>query len=113
LVALLGFLFVGLGLVLVPLPGPGWLIVLAGIAIWGIEFVWARHLLRFARLRLHQWNAWQRGTHWAIRALMVLGLLAIGAASLWLWIKHGLGLDPIKGMLGGRFRGGHPPEPGL
>jgi uncharacterized protein (TIGR02611 family) len=113
LVALLGLLLVGLGLVLVPLPGPGWLIVLAGIAIWGIEFVWARHLLLFTRERLHQWNAWQRGAHWAVRALLLLGLLAIGAASAWLWIRHGLGLDPIKAMLGGSFEAGRASGPGL
>ncbi len=32
------------GVRLVPLPGPGWLIVFLGLAILGTEFAWARRL---------------------------------------------------------------------
>src|SRR5262245_32988095 len=57
-IAILGGLVVATGVVLIPLPGPGWLIVLAGLAIWAVEFVWARHLLQFTRDKLLKWTAW-------------------------------------------------------
>jgi len=38
LIAVVGFLVVAVGLVMVPLPGPGWLIVFAGLALLGLEF---------------------------------------------------------------------------
>ena len=37
------------GIVLIPLPGPGWLIVFAGLALLSTEFEWAGRLLDFAR----------------------------------------------------------------
>ena len=40
-VALLGGLTVLVGLVLVPLPGPGWPVVLLGLTVLGREFPWA------------------------------------------------------------------------
>src|SRR6476660_6972943 len=48
-IAVLGLIVVLVGLALVPLPGPGWLIVIAGLAIWAVEFRWARRLLAFVR----------------------------------------------------------------
>jgi uncharacterized protein (TIGR02611 family) len=106
LVALLGLVVVALGLVLVPLPGPGWLIVVGGIAIWAVEFVWARHLLRFTTEQLYRWNAWQRGQHWLVRVPMLLALLTIAAATLWLSIKQGFGFDPIERIFGAPAPGG-------
>jgi uncharacterized protein (TIGR02611 family) len=38
-----------LGIVLIPLPGPGWAIVIAGLAVLATEFTWAEALLRFAK----------------------------------------------------------------
>ena len=49
---------VAVGIVLIPFPGPGWLIVLAGLAILAIEFVWAQRLLLFTRARLETWWHW-------------------------------------------------------
>lgn len=57
-IATLGAVIIILGLALVPLPGPGWLIVLAGIAIISTEFHWARRLLDFAKGHLRKWTKW-------------------------------------------------------
>jgi tellurite resistance protein TerC len=40
-----GFTLLGLGIVMIALPGPGWLTIAAGLAILAGEFVWARKLL--------------------------------------------------------------------
>ena len=58
-------LFVGLvlvlgGLVLVPLPGPGWLIVILGIAVWASEFEPAARLLDFVKDKVRAWEQWVR-----------------------------------------------------
>lgn len=38
LVAVIGIAIIIVGLILIPLPGPGWLIVFAGLAFLGLEF---------------------------------------------------------------------------
>ena len=48
---MVGGLIVLLGLILMPLPGPGTLIVLGGLAYLRREFLWADRLL--VRLRRH------------------------------------------------------------
>jgi len=42
---LVGFTLLALGIVLVFSPAPGWLIMLLGLGLLGVEFVWARRLL--------------------------------------------------------------------
>ncbi|WP_010155943.1 TIGR02611 family protein [Leucobacter chromiiresistens] len=58
-----GAIIVIAGLILVPLPGPGWLIVFFGLAILGTEFHWARRLLGWVRMAVarvtERWRAWR------------------------------------------------------
>jgi uncharacterized protein (TIGR02611 family) len=86
-IALAGLVVVILGLVLVPLPGPGWLIVFGGIAIWAIEFPWARRLLTFARDQVGRWQRWWTRRGWGGRlALAVPVLLALAGLA---WVSLG------------------------
>lgn len=79
-VGLLGLVVVVIGIVLIPFPGPGWLIVLAGLAIWAIEFVWAERLLRFTRARLESWWHWLGRQNLLVRGLAgLVGFLFVGA----------------------------------
>ena len=48
------------GLALVPLPGPGWLVVFLGLAILGTEFAWARRIARRLKLLLDRFWTWWR-----------------------------------------------------
>lgn len=57
-VALLGGALTIGGLVLVPLPGPGWLVVFLGLAVLGTEFHWARRIAGWLRRRLESFWAW-------------------------------------------------------
>ena len=57
--ALGGVIAVG-GLLLVPLPGPGWLVVFLGLAILGTEFAWAKRLAAFTRRQLARFWGWWR-----------------------------------------------------
>ena len=46
------------GLLLVPLPGPGWLSVFLGLAILGTEFAWAKRLAAVVKRQLARFWAW-------------------------------------------------------
>ncbi|MBB4071442.1 TIGR02611 family protein [Canibacter oris] len=41
------------GILMLVLPGPGWLTIFLGLAILGSEFAWARRLLAWLRLQLN------------------------------------------------------------
>lgn len=45
LVTVLGFTLIAGGIVLLPLPGPGWLIIFGGLAVLGTQYAWARRAL--------------------------------------------------------------------
>ncbi|WP_046726631.1 TIGR02611 family protein [Streptomyces humi] len=47
-----GLAVVGVGIVLLPLPGPGWVVIFAGMAIWATEFVWAQLVLRWTKRKV-------------------------------------------------------------
>lgn len=48
-VAIVGFALLVIGVALLVLPGPGWLIIIAGLAVLATEFVWAERLLDGAK----------------------------------------------------------------
>jgi uncharacterized protein (TIGR02611 family) len=51
-VFVVGLAVVGGGVLLLPLPGPGWLVIFAGVAIWATEFVWAQLVLRWTKRKV-------------------------------------------------------------
>ncbi|MCT2588603.1 TIGR02611 family protein [Streptomyces sp. N2-109] len=51
-VFLVGLLIVVTGVILLPLPGPGWLIIFGGMAVWATEFVWAQIVMRWTKGKL-------------------------------------------------------------
>lgn len=76
-VAVVGTVVVVVGLVLIPAPGPGWVIVFAGLAVLATEFAWARRLLDHSRDRVKVWSRWT-----ARQGIAVRGLLAVASAAL-------------------------------
>jgi uncharacterized protein (TIGR02611 family) len=96
-VGLLGVALTLGGLLLVPLPGPGWLIVFAGLALLATEFQPARRVLEFGRRRLSAWTAWLGRQGFVVRAAVVLGTVACVAGALYVvalvvgvpgWVPH-------------------------
>lgn len=86
-VAVLGLVIVVGGLLLVPLPGPGWVIVFAGLAIWASEFEWAQRLLDYAKDKVRAWNRWIRGQSLWLQGLAALATLAIVLLVIWAMLK--------------------------
>jgi len=53
-VSVIGFALIVAGIILLPLPGPGWLIIFAGLAVLATEYVWARRALDETKKRAGQ-----------------------------------------------------------
>ncbi len=99
-VAILGGLIVALGIVLIPLPGPGWAIGILGLAIWAIEFHWARRLLHFTRAHVRSWTSWIARQSLGVRfAVGLAGLLFISAV-VWASVRVSFGIDLVEVALG-------------
>jgi uncharacterized protein (TIGR02611 family) len=60
LVAVAGLAVITVGLILVPLPGPGWLIVFVGVAVLGTEFPAAHRLTQLVRRQARRVQLWWR-----------------------------------------------------
>jgi uncharacterized protein (TIGR02611 family) len=82
-VGVVGLLIVVLGLLLVPFPGPGWLIVILGLVVWASEFVWAKRLLQRTQHFLRVWTGWVQTQAWWVKALAFVGIAILVAALFW------------------------------
>lgn len=80
-VFVVGLAVVAGGVLLLPLPGPGWLVIFGGMAIWASEFVWAQLVLRWTKRKVTV--ATRRALDPKVRrrniTLTVIGLLVIVA----------------------------------
>lgn len=90
LIGIVGSLVTLIGLILVPYPGPGWLIVFAGLAILSTEFAFAARLLAYARGVYDKWVAWLKRQHWSIKILVLAFTGIIVLLTLWLLNAFGI-----------------------
>lgn len=79
-----GALVLVVGVVLIPYPGPGWAIVIAGLAILASEFTWAARALAFVKGYYDAWSGWLKRQPRLVQGLFVLLTTAIVFATLWL-----------------------------
>ena len=84
IVGVVGLIIVVIGLLMVPFPGPGWLVVFLGLAIWASEFEWAQRLLHRAKHTLKVWSEWLAPQPWWIKGMALLVTVAAVAAIFWL-----------------------------
>ncbi|MFF6994119.1 TIGR02611 family protein [Streptomyces sp. NPDC008313] len=87
-VFVVGLAVVAAGVVMLPLPGPGWLVIFGGMAIWGTEFVWAQLVLRWTKRKVTE--ATQRALDPTVRRrniiLTSVGLvIAAVGVSVYVW----------------------------
>jgi uncharacterized protein (TIGR02611 family) len=75
-VGIVGGLVVALGLVTIPLPGPGWLTVIAGLFILATEFLLAERLLEFTKRHVKRWTEWVKTRPVWVRVLIGLATAA-------------------------------------
>ncbi|MET8949005.1 TIGR02611 family protein [Streptomyces sp. NPDC004542] len=87
-VFVIGLAVVAAGIVMLPLPGPGWVVIFGGMAIWATEFVWAQLVLRWTKRKVTE--AAQRALDPRVRRrniiLTSVGLVIVGVlAGVYLW----------------------------
>ncbi len=71
------------GIIAIPAPGPGWLIVFFGLTILASEFEFAQRLLHFGRRQLSRWNDWVMGQPLWVRGAVTLATLLLVWVLLW------------------------------
>ncbi|MET9608990.1 TIGR02611 family protein [Streptomyces sp. NPDC006512] len=93
-VFIVGLAVIGAGIAMLVLPGPGWVAIFAGLAIWATEFAWAHLVLRWTKRKVSE--AAQKALDPKVRRrniiLTSVGLVIAGALiGFYLW-KYGLTL---------------------
>jgi uncharacterized protein (TIGR02611 family) len=92
-VGVVGLAVLVLGIIAIPYPGPGWLIVFAGLAILASEFEWAKRVLQYARGKYDAWTDWLGRQSLLVRVLVLTATALIVLATLWLlnalWLVAG------------------------
>ncbi|MFD4229837.1 TIGR02611 family protein [Streptomyces sp. NBC_01717] len=91
-VFVVGLAVVVAGIIMLPLPGPGWLVIFGGMAIWATEFVWAQLVLRWTRRKVTE--AAQKALDPKVRRrniiLTVVGLVIVAVlVGIYVW-KFGI-----------------------
>ncbi|MEQ3550221.1 TIGR02611 family protein [Pseudonocardia nematodicida] len=76
----LGTAIVIIGVIALPAPGPGWAIIFLGLGVLAAEFMWAKRVLHYVRVRYDIWVAWMgrqtRPVQLGVMTL-ILGIVAV------------------------------------
>jgi uncharacterized protein (TIGR02611 family) len=75
-VGIVGGVIVAFGLATIPLPGPGWLTVIAGLFVLATEFLWAERLLEFTKKHVKRWTDWVTSRPVWLRVLIAVATAA-------------------------------------
>ncbi len=78
------------GIIMIPYPGPGWLVVFAGLGILSTEFEWASRVLHFAKRKYDAWEQWLRRQRPVVRAVFWVLTALIVVVTIWLLNGYGI-----------------------
>jgi uncharacterized protein (TIGR02611 family) len=82
--AIAGFLVVALGILALPFPGPGWLIIFIGLAVLSLEFTWAGRALDWLLVQVAKFQRRvQRASPGERLAMVLVLVLIVGAVLAW------------------------------
>jgi uncharacterized protein (TIGR02611 family) len=87
LVFAVGLVLVLGGLALVPLPGPGWLVVILGLVVWASEFERAQVVLDWVKARVNAWQQWILAQPLWVRVLAGLVTFVFVCAVVWVLLR--------------------------
>lgn len=89
-IGVVGGIVLTAGVIMVPYPGPGWLVVFMGLAILSQEFAWAGRALDFGRVKYDAWNAWIARQSSFVKSLTFIATALVVIATIWLLNGYGL-----------------------
>ncbi len=89
-IAIAGTIVLLLGVIMIPYPGPGWLVVFAGLAILATEFKFAQKVLDKIRGKYDEWQLWLKNQNLWIRIIVLsfTGLVILITA----WLLNSFGV---------------------
>ncbi|MEU0750417.1 TIGR02611 family protein, partial [Streptomyces albogriseolus] len=82
-VFVVGLAVVVAGALMLVLPGPGWVVIFGGLAIWATEFVWAQLVLRWTKRKVTE--AAQRALDPRVRRRRSVNRLTQPSSPRWPW----------------------------
>ena len=85
-VTIVGFLVLLAGVVMIVTPGPGWLAIIAGLAILSTEWAWAERALDRAKQRAKKTLETATGSPLLIAISVTLTLAAIAGVLYWFFV---------------------------
>lgn len=90
LIAVIGGIVLIAGIIMIPYPGPGWLVVFAGLGILSTEFDWAQRLLDYAKGKYEDWTHWVARQNKVIQSAIWLCTALIVVVTIWLLNGYGM-----------------------
>ena len=90
LIGFVGWFVILAGVIMIPYPGPGWVIVFVGLSILATEFEWAQQVHVKARGHYDSWLAWLARQKWYLRA--IFWCLTALTVVVTVWLINGYGL---------------------
>lgn len=79
-----------MGIIMIPYPGPGWLVVFAALALLSREFHWAKRLRDHAKGFYDKWEDWLARQPFAIKSIFWLATATLVIVTI--WISNGYGV---------------------
>lgn len=90
LVGFVGWAVLLLGIVMIPYPGPGWVVVFIALSILASEFDWAKGVNASLRARYDDWRQWL--TRQALYIKVLFWVLTAVTVVVTIWLLNGYGL---------------------
>lgn len=96
-IGVFGGLLLCVGIVMIPYPGPGWLVVFASLAILATEFEWARRIHAFGRRKYDAWEKWLSQQSRYVKALFWCSTALVVVMTIWLLNGYGI-MNSLLGL---------------
>lgn len=90
LIGFVGWAVLLLGVVMIPYPGPGWVVVFIGLSILASEFDWAKAFHDKLRSKYDAWSDWLKAQPMYIKA--IFWILTAVTVIVTVWLLNGYGL---------------------
>lgn len=90
LTGIVGGIVLAAGIVMIPYPGPGWVVVFIGLGILAREFTWAQRILDYGKGKYDAWEAWLKDQSLVVK--VIFGILTCMVVIVTVWLLDGYGL---------------------
>ena len=90
LIGFAGWIVLLAGIVMIPYPGPGWVVVFIGLSILAKEFQWAQESHDYVHDKYDRWQRWLARQPGYIKAIFWILTAATVVGTIWLLNGYGI-----------------------